>query len=162
MCGDATLQEDMGRLMMGKKAAVVVTDPPYGVFYDNTVHFTLNPITGKEDHHDKDWGKVEGDQSVEVALKALPIIFQNIQENGSVYICSGTKLAVAIVNWLDANKIKYSPFLVWVKPHFVVTWQRYHNKHELIVYCGPGSGPTHGSRWFGPNNEPTVWEILRR
>lgn len=159
MCGDATSPEDIQRLMDGKKAAVIVTDPPYGVSYDNSSHFLVNPVTKESDHHDKDWGDIEGDQNLEVAVKALPLIMSSLCDDGSAYICCGTKLAVSIVNWLEANHVKYSPFLVWYKPHFVVTWQRYHANHELIVYCGPGSGPTHGSRWFGPNNERTVWEL---
>ena len=160
VCGDAADPNVWRRLLGSTKAAIILADPPYGVSYDNTVHFMKNPVTGKVAHHDKDWGPVEGDQTTDAAIKVLPLIFANLTENGVAYICSGTKLAVRIANWLDTNKVHYAPFLIWVKRHFVVTWERYHNQHELIIYCGPGSGPTGAkSRWFGPKNETSVWEI---
>src|SRR3990167_7528469 len=34
MCGDATKKEDVEKLMDGKKADMVFTDPPYGVSYE--------------------------------------------------------------------------------------------------------------------------------
>jgi hypothetical protein len=34
--------------------------------------------------------------------------------------------------------------------------------HEPVYYCGPGSVPTgKNSRWYGPNNEVTTWEISK-
>jgi DNA modification methylase len=35
LCGDSTSEEDVKRLMDGKKADMVFTDPPYGVSYDS-------------------------------------------------------------------------------------------------------------------------------
>src|SRR3990167_8227957 len=35
MCGDSTKREDVEKLMDGKKADMVFTDPPYGVDYEN-------------------------------------------------------------------------------------------------------------------------------
>jgi len=35
LCGDSTKLEDVERLMDGKKADMVFTDPPYGIAYDN-------------------------------------------------------------------------------------------------------------------------------
>jgi DNA modification methylase len=38
MCGDSTVKENVERLMDGKKADMVFTDPPYGISYDDTKH----------------------------------------------------------------------------------------------------------------------------
>ena len=48
LCGDATSAEDVGRLMDGKKADLLLTDPPYGVSYASKNEF-LNSI-GKGNH----------------------------------------------------------------------------------------------------------------
>jgi DNA modification methylase len=163
LCGDCTDPASWRILMNGEKAGVVITDPPYGVNYDLGSKFVLNPVSERVEHH-KSWGAMEQDQSTEAALAALPLIFENLTEDGVVYVCCGTKLLLGIGNWLDSNQIRYAPFLVWDKGFAVVSWERYHAEHEFIVYCGPGSYPTQGSekirsRWFGPNNETTVWRI---
>ena len=50
--------------------------------------------------------------------------------------------------------------LIWVKTMGAVHWYRYHPRHEVIYYAGEGAKPTGPtSRWFGPNNETTVWEV---
>jgi len=38
LCGDSTSEEDVARLMDGKKADMVFTDPPYGVSYSNNMN----------------------------------------------------------------------------------------------------------------------------
>lgn len=38
LCGDSTKEEDVKRLMDGKKADMVFTDPPYGVSYSNNMN----------------------------------------------------------------------------------------------------------------------------
>jgi DNA modification methylase len=163
LCGDCTDPASWRILMNDEKAGVVVTDPPYGVNYDLRNKFVLNPVSERVEYH-KSWGAIEQDSSTKAALASLPLIFQNLTDDGVVYVCCGTKLLLEIGNWLDSNQIRYAPFLVWDKGFAVVSWERYHAEHEFIVYCGPGSYPTQGkkeirSRWFGPNNETTMWRI---
>lgn len=163
VCGDATNSSVWEKLLAGHKAGMVITDPPYGVNYELSNKFVLDKVSGRESHH-KSWGKIERDENPTTALNAMPHIFENLANDGVAYITCGTKLLVALANWLDANHIRYAPFLVWDKGFAVITWERYHAAHEFILYCGPGSYPTCGkgkikSRWFGPKNETTVWHI---
>ena len=52
-----------------------------------------------------------------------------------------------------------SRYLVWHKHFQVVSWNRYHAEHELIIYCGSGSRPGKHARWYGPKQETTIWDI---
>ena len=163
LCGDAKDPNSWQILLQGRKAAMVFTDPPYGVRYDVAHKFVLDQISGLEIHH-KSRGKIEQDEDHTTAVNALPNVFENMADDGVAYICCGTRLAVAVANWLETNHVRYAPFLVWDKGFAVITWERYHAEHELIVYCGPGSYPTGAkrgikSRWFGPKNETTIWRI---
>jgi len=163
LCADATIPESWERLLAGKKASMVITDPPYGVNYELSNKFALNKLTGRKEH-DKSWGKIAQDTDCNAALNALPHIFGNLAEDGVTYITSGTRLLISIANWLDTQRIRYAPFLIWDKGFAVITWERYHAAHEFLIYCGPGSYPTKSngnarSRWFGPKNETTIWRI---
>ncbi|MGP8070505.1 MAG: DNA modification methylase [Candidatus Bathyarchaeia archaeon] len=163
LCGDARDPNSWQILLQGRKAGMVFTDRPYGVRYDVGHKFVLDEVSGLAMHH-KSWGKIKQDEDSTTAVNTLPNVFENMTEDGVAYICCGTKLAVKVANWLEANHVRYAPFLVWDKKFPVITWERYHAEHELIVYCGPGSYPTCAkggikSRWFCPKNETTVWRI---
>lgn len=60
MCGDSTNREIIELLMDGKKADMVMTDPPYGI---NAEKMTMG--TGKKDlHRGEDWDKKRPDISI--------------------------------------------------------------------------------------------------
>lgn len=163
LCGDAKDPNSWQILLQGRQAGMVFTDPPYGVRYDVGHKFVLDKMSGREVHH-KSWGRIEQDEDPTTTVNTLPNVFENMTGDGVAYICCGTKLAVKVANWLEANHVRYAPFLVWDKGFPVITWERYHAEHEFIVYCGPGSYPTGAkggikSRWFGPKNETTIWRI---
>ena len=49
MCGDATSAEDVAKLMDGKKANLIVTDPPYGVSFKSSSGLTIQNDSMKDD-----------------------------------------------------------------------------------------------------------------
>lgn len=163
LCGDATDPEAWRKLLGDQRAGMVFMDPPYGVAYDLHSKFVLDRASGSVKHH-KSWGAIKNDGDTEAAINSLPHIFENLTDDGVVYVTCGAKLLVKIANWLEMNQMRYAPFLIWDKGFPVITWERYHAEHEFIIYCGPGSHPTRGgggikSRWFGPKNETTMWRI---
>jgi DNA modification methylase len=147
MCGDSTKIEDVEKLMDGKKADMVFTDPPYGVAY---VGKTKDALTIQND--------ALGDEGTRLlvadALRIAPI------KTGAVfYVCSPAgntetafRLAIA-----DAG-LALKQCIVWVKDHFVMGRQDYHWRHESILY-----GWKEGSAHFygGGRSQDTVWEVKR-
>ena len=62
MCGDSTNAEEVERLMDGNRAAILMTDPPYGI---NAEKMTLG--TGKRDFHRGNWDSERPDISLAIA-----------------------------------------------------------------------------------------------
>jgi len=152
LCGDAIRAEDVERLMDGKKADMVFTDPPYGVNYQPEA-------TGRSK---KRWAKIAHDDITDpLFFKEWGTLLLSItRANAAYYICMVDKNLDVVVRSLKESGIYVNLFIIWVKNQAPITWNRYHNKHEIMIYAGEGAKPTSPkSRWYGPNNEVTVWEI---
>jgi len=158
LCGDATDSEAWKKLLGNNQAALCITDPPYGVMYDVSNKSVKNIVTGKYKTH-KPRQPILADHDTKTAVKALEQVFNHLIAEGVAYVTCGTDSAVDIINWLRAREIHYGTLMVWHKHFPVVSWNRYHAEHELIIYCGRGSRPGRNARWFGPKQETTVWDI---
>ena len=169
MCGDATIQEDYNVLLGADKPRMIFTDPPYGVGY-NKHHLATehSPYTKKAMFKAKkgsagfkNWGDVEGDKSLGTYYKFIEMMAQ-LNSETSWYLCAPSRHFGSILNKLDEQQVYRATSIVWVKEHFVPSWERYHAKHEFIIFCGDGAHPTgKKSIWYGPTNETTVWQIKR-
>jgi DNA modification methylase len=111
MCGDSTKREDVERLMDGKKADIVFTDPPYKLQTDGGT----NQIVGKAA---TGLGKtIEFISNFEPAdfLNVLPIFFQ---KNMNAYVFCNKELLPDYLVW--ARDAGYSfNVLVWKKPNAI-------------------------------------------
>jgi DNA modification methylase len=118
MCGDATKIEDVEKLMDGKKADMVFTDPPYGV-----------DIKGKFT------GKIKNDDLRDNNLiDFLKLSFDLLKmfTIGSIYIC------FEVLNegeFLDAYEEKPNEVISWVKDSAsFYSNNKYNRQYELIAY----------------------------
>jgi len=65
MCGDSTKIEDVEKLMDGKKATNILTDPPYGIgISGQKKSIANNPKHNRKYHEDRDWDKSRPDRGV--------------------------------------------------------------------------------------------------
>jgi DNA modification methylase len=156
LCGDATKAEDVERLMDGKKADMVFTDPPYGVSYADKNAF-LNAI----DKGNRIQDKIKGDHQTVANMKKLwvdtfKLAFQYSRIGASYYICSpqGGELMMMMMSILEAGwNLKQS--IIWVKNNHVLGRSDYHYKHEPLLYGWKESPHS----FYGGTGETTVWEI---
>ncbi|HEY5540995.1 MAG TPA: site-specific DNA-methyltransferase, partial [Coriobacteriia bacterium] len=156
LCGDATKEEDIARLMAGAKAACMWTDPPYGVDY-----------VGKT----KDAKRIanDGAQGLDALLRAAFTQAESALEPGSPFYVAhpAGPLSLTFGNALVASGLRIHQTLVWVKDSMVLGHSDYHYKHEPIYYgwsAGEGRsgrGEHEGSRWHGDNAQVSVLQYAR-
>jgi len=140
MCGDSTDVLAVERLMDGKKADMVFTDPPYGFNY-----------TKKSDGASI---ANDGSEFEQVIADALSLV-----QVDTAYVCGDVKTAGA---FLRATSCLGEPknCIVWVKP-IQHRMHRYEPCHELIWFWGDNGSPFYGANVFEAKREiqkfhPTV------
>lgn len=137
LCGDSTSPEAVSRLMDGKKADMVFTDPPYNVAYSGRGENTSNTI-------------LNDDMSSESFDTFLSEVFKRYAESSKsgsgwyVFHSSSTQhqfqKAIEATGWHVKNQI------IWNKPVASMGWGDYRWKHEPMFYCGKENTQFYGDR----------------
>ena len=166
LCGDSTVEEDVSRLMDGKQAQLLFTDPPYNINYAEFNHNRAGG-TGKDwtEEYCSEWKDSMTDEEYK---KFLVDFLRNAKNNmiewAHYYIWHATSYFREVLDALEQTHIPYDKVPIqWVKQVAPLSWVRYKRKSEPCIYAGKGAVNWigEGARWFGPNNETNIWEISR-
>jgi DNA modification methylase len=143
MCGDATSKEDVLKLVDGKIADMIFTDPPYNVDYEGS--------NGMKIQNDKQ----KDTDFKDFLFKSFKNMAEVTKPGGSIYCCHADTEGLNFRRaFIDAG-FKLAECLVWVKNSLVLGRQDYHWRHEPILY-GWKEG---GSHYFiEDRTQDTVWE----
>ena len=158
ICGDSTDRATVERLMDGKKADMVFTDPPYNVDYSSKNAF-LNEAD-KGNRIQKDIAGDFGYTDEECGEKLWKPAFQNMRDNAkdccSIYVTmpqGGAHMMMMMMIAAAGWQVKHE--LIWVKNNHVLGRTDYFYKHEPIMY---GWSKTH--KFYGKGKfDKSVWEI---
>ncbi len=158
LCGDSTKLEDVERLMDGKKADMVFTDPPYNVEYQ-----------GGGGH--KRGGILNDDMSEEDFSEFIHLAVGNLinNTNGALYICMGDSQIHTLFSSFKGNGGAFKSWIIWEKNHFVLGGKDYHSQSELILHGAPDEYDTSDGEfimygwnkheWYGGRKQGNVWHF---
>lgn len=146
MCGDATSADDVTALMDGKKANLVVTDPPYNVAFESSDGLSI-----KND-------KMAGDKFYEFLLSAFKNMADHLEKGGAAYVfhadTEGLNFRKAFI---DAG-FHLSGCCIWVKNSMVLGRSDYQWQHEPVLYGFLQNGKHFWSSKAG-RSQTTIWNF---
>ena len=146
MCGDATSPEDVATLMDGKKANLIITDPPYNVAFESSDGLSI-----KND-------KMENDKFYEFLLAAFKNMAEHLEKGGSAYVfhadTEGLNFRKAFI---DAG-FHLSGCCIWVKNSLVLGRSDYQWQHEPVLYGFLQNGKHYWSKNAG-RSQTTIWNF---
>jgi DNA modification methylase len=156
LCGDSTKAEDVERLMQGERAALMWTDPPYGVNY---VGKTADALTIENDGAEGLPALLAGAfaQATDALKPGSP--FYIAHPPGALCIAFGQ--AILEAGW------RFHQTLIWCKDAMVLGHSDYHFQHEPIYYGWTqgegrsGRGNHDGTRWQGDHSQVSVFHVDR-
>jgi len=151
LCGDSTKDQDVARLMVGHKASLFATDPPYCVDYTGADR----PTGGK------DWSGVYHEVDIPDAREFIKSFYkvglQYIKENVALYLWHASKRKAMIEEVCDELNLLIHQQIIWVKPCAILTYSFYSWRHEpCLLMWVRGNKPL-----YKPKNKSigTVWTI---
>jgi DNA modification methylase len=148
LCGDATKESDVSKLLDGAKVDMIFTDPPYGISYEGK---TKKRLTIQNDSmSDEDFSAF--------LLKAFGNMRRACDAGSPYYVCHADAKTILFREALETSGFEVKQTVIWAKQSFVLGRQDYQWRHEPILY-GWAAGASH--KWYGGRTQATVWEIDR-
>lgn len=146
ICGDATDADTVRKLMDGRKANLVLTDPPYNVDFQGSSGLKI-----KND-------KMTADKFYGFLLLAFMNLAENLEGGGSAYIFHADTEGENFRRAFREAGFHLSGTCIWVKDSFVMGRSPYQWQHEPILYGWLKTG-TH--KWYAGRSEATIWNFAK-
>ncbi len=142
MCGDATSAEDVSALMDGKKANLIVTDPPYNVAFKSGSGLSIRNDS------------MENGEFYTFLYNSFQNMAEHLEKGGAAYVfhadTEGLNFRKAFV---DAG-FHLAGVCIWVKNSLVLGRSDYQWQHEPVLYGFLKNGK---HPWYSDRKQTTIW-----
>lgn len=148
ICGDSTSPETYEALMDGKKANLVVTDPPYNI---NIEGGTKEKLKIKND-------KMTDNDFYNFLLDFYKCTYDVMDDGAAIYVFHADTEGINFRTALRDTGFHLSSVCIWVKNSLVLSRSDFHFRHEPILYAWK---PTGKHKWYSDRKQDTIWEFDR-
>jgi DNA modification methylase len=152
VCGDATEEGDILKLLDGNKAQMTFTDPPYNVDYTGGSGLT------KDEQRE---GILNDDMSKSEFLLFLEKAMRNINQNtqGGIYVCMSSSELETLKRAFENAGGHWSTYIVWIKNNFTMGRGDYQQTYEPILYGWNKQIKNH--YFIDDRDAPNAWEEFK-
>lgn len=143
ICGDSTKEETYRILMEGKKANLVVTDPPYNVNYEGSAGKIKND-------------NMANDKFYNFLFDAFSNMEKVMADDASIYVFHADTEGLNFRKAFNDAGFYLSGCCIWKKPSLVLRRSPYQWQHEPCLYGWKKKGK---HQWYSGRKETTIWEF---
>jgi DNA modification methylase len=146
MCGDSTSIDAVEKLMDGRKADMVFTDPPYNIDYK-----------GLTDKHQK----IKNDKMPDADF--VDFLTQSLMGCETMYVCCSWHYAHLFREAMIKIARQPKAMIVWDKVNPAQNLDKYYKQHEIIFYYGDygGQKTLRGDVWTLKRQKNTVHPTMK-
>lgn len=143
ICGDSTREETYTLLMDGKKANLVVTDPPYNVNYEGSAGKIKND-------------NMENGRFYQFLLDAFTCMEKAMENDASIYVFHADTEGLNFRKAFADAGFYLSGTCIWKKQSLVLGRSPYQWQHEPVLFGWKKKGR---HQWYTGRKESTIWEF---
>ena len=146
VCGDATSEEDVALLMDGRRANLLLTDPPYGVSFKSASGLTIQNDSMKDG------------EFYQFLLSAFTRAADHMEKGGAAYVFHADTEGLNFRRaFIDAG-FHLAGCCIWVKDSLVLGRSDYQWQHEPVLYGFLQNGK---HPWYSDRKQTTVWNYAK-
>ena len=146
MCGDATSAEDVAALMDGRKANLILTDPPYGVSFKSSSGLTIQNDSMKDE------------EFYHFLLDSFKNMADHLEKGGAAYVFHADTEGLNFRRaFIDAG-FHLAGCCNWVKDSLVLGRSDYQWQHEPVLYGFMQNGK---HPWYSDRKQTTIWNFAK-
>ena len=146
MCGDATSAEDVAALMDGRKANLILTDPPYGSSFKSSSGLTIQNDSMKDE------------EFYHFLLDSFKNMADHLEKGGAAYVFHADTEGLNFRRaFIDAG-FHLAGCCIWVKDSLVLGRSDYQWQHEPVLYGFMQNGK---HPWYSDRKQTTIWSFAK-